>query len=180
MREPLHKVQLSSWSLPPTRATVERVPSPWFCGKLHVASHRRHAHTILLLLEVLISENIQVYLLVRMAKAPAGCLAALCLVVSLLAVQAKGGHETCFVMRFEDRNMEAVAAAVIDIASISSSKAGKWLSADAVAEMTGRTEVEIQQLKDYIESQQGRLVQVSPTRQVLLGAVEQQWQQDCN
>jgi transcription initiation factor TFIIIB Brf1 subunit/transcription initiation factor TFIIB len=83
-------------------------------------------------------------------------------------------------MRFEDRNMEAVAAAVIDIASISSSKAGKWLSADAVAEMTGRTEVEIQQLKDYIESQQGRLVQVSPTRQVLLGAVEQQWQQDCN
>jgi hypothetical protein len=38
--------------------------------------------------------------------------------------------------------------------------------------LSGRTVGEIKQLREYVEIQKGRLVQVSPTRQVLLCTVE--------
>jgi hypothetical protein len=102
--------------------------------------------------------------MVRYSKATSGWLALLCLVASLCGSNASREHDKCFLLRLKDRNIDAVAAAAEEIASIDSSKAGKWLSAEDVAELSGRSQVEVNQLKTFVESHSGRLEQVSPTR----------------
>jgi hypothetical protein len=100
----------------------------------------------------------------RCSKAASGWLALLCLVGCLCGSYASQEHDKCFILRLKDRSVDGVAAAVQEVASISSSKAGKWLSAEDVALLSGRSQEEVNQLKTFVESQSGRLEQVSPTR----------------
>ena len=67
-------------------------------------------------------------------------------------------------LRLRDRNMQAVERAASQAAGLDSSRAGAYLTAEQVAELSGRSEAELQALAAHVQQLGGQMELIGPLR----------------
>ncbi|KAL4457627.1 hypothetical protein ABPG75_012492 [Micractinium tetrahymenae] len=99
----------------------------------------------------------------RLALLPAAALALACF-AGAAAAATDVDASSCAVLRLRDRNLAALERRAEEAAGLGSPNAGRYLSADEVAELTGRTPAELQSLSDFVSTLGGHLAHVGPLR----------------
>lgn len=89
-----------------------------------------------------------------------------CTTTPAAAALLQSPDQQCFMLRFQDRNMDTIAQAVQEASGLSGPRAGQWMSAAEVADISGRSQSELNAVKAFVARNAGSLVQVSATRWV--------------